>query len=106
MINWKVLETKILEIIRRAMSTYNEKWVTAEVLCQHVGALTPRFLKDHGQMFNRTRVEWDERDKDGNWRHVASREWMYPLHEIMDMIQDGRIKELKLESEQQGRESR
>jgi hypothetical protein len=43
-------------------------------------------------MFNRTRVEWDE---DGH--HVASREWLYPLNEIKQWIQDGRIKELKMD---------
>ena len=97
MINWKALEAKILEVTRRAMRTYNEKWVTAEVLCQHVGTLTPRFLKDHGQMFNRTRVEWDEKGKDGKWRHVVSREWLYPLNEILEMVENGKIKELKLD---------
>jgi hypothetical protein len=43
-------------------------------------------------MFNRTRIEWDE-----NGRHVASREWLYPLNEIKQMIADGRIKELRME---------
>ena len=96
MINWKALEAKILEIIRKAMRTYNEKWVTADVLCQHVGTLTPRFLKDHGQMFNRTRVEWDEHDADGNVRHVVSREWLYPLYEILEWVDNGKIKELRM----------
>ena len=90
--NWKALEAKILDIIRKAMRTYNEKWVTAEVLCQHVSTLTPRFLKDHGQMFNRTRVEWDEHDTNGNVRHVVSREWLYPLYEILEWVENGKIK--------------
>lgn len=81
----------------KAMTTINERWVTADVLCQHVGTLTPRFLKDHGQMFTeRTRVEWYEEDLNGNVRHVVSREWLYPLNEIKQMIQDGRIKELRM----------
>ena len=41
-------------------------------------------------MFNRTRVEWT--DKDGV-RHPQG--WLYPLHEILEMVEDGRIKELK-----------
>ena len=86
------LEAKVLATVWKAMTTINERWVTADVLCQHVGTLTPRFLKDHGQMFNRTRVEWDE-----NGRHVASREWLYPLNEIKQWIADGRIKELRIE---------
>ena len=90
MINWKLIETKIVDVVRKAMMSYSEKWVTADVLCEHVGTLTPRFLKDHGDMFNRTRVEWT--DKNGN-RHIQS--WLYPLHEIQAMIADGRIKELR-----------
>ena len=90
------LRAEIVATVRQAMTTYAEKWVTAEVLCEHVGTLTPRFLKDHGQMFNRTRVEWNEKDADGNMRHVVSREWLYPLHEIQDMISSGKIKELNM----------
>ena len=66
MINWSAFEAKVLAVIRKAMRTYNEKWVTADIIEQHVSTLTERFLKDHGQMFNRTRVEW--MDKDGK-RH-------------------------------------
>ena len=79
----------MLAVIRKAMRTYNEKWVTADIVEQHVSTLTERFLKDHGQMFNRTRVEW--MDKDGK-RHPQT--WLYPLHEILEMVEDGRIKEL------------
>lgn len=87
--NWSTFEAKVLAVIRKAMKTYGEKWVTAEVLCDHVGTLTPRFLKDHGQMFNRTQVVWT--DKDGG-EHTQG--WLYPLHEILEMVEDGRIKEL------------
>jgi lysyl-tRNA synthetase class I len=85
----KQLRAEILATVRQAMTTYNEKWVTAEVLCEHVGTLTTRWLRDHGQAFNRTRVEYD--DEQGH----HSQAWLYPLHEIMQWIQDGRIKELK-----------
>ena len=91
----KVLEAKIVAAVGKAMRTYCERWVTADVLCEHVGTLTKRFMKDHGDMFNRTRVEWDEDDENGQMRHVVSREWLYPLHEIQDWIATGKIKELK-----------
>ena len=90
------LRAEIVAEVRNAMLTFQEKWVTADVLCEHVGTLTKRFLQDHGQMFNRTRVEWNEKDADGNMRHVVSREWLYPLHEIQDMIASGKIKELNM----------
>ena len=79
--------------VRKAMTTYSERWLTAEQLCEHVGTLTPRFMREHGQMFNRTRVEWN--DEDG---HHASKEWLYPLHEIQEMILTGKIKELQVET--------
>ena len=88
--NWATLEAKILAVIMRAMKSINERWVTAEVLSEHVGTLTPRFLKDHGQMFNRTRVEWT--DEKGE-RHTQA--WLYPLYEIKEWIIIGKIKELK-----------
>ena len=68
--NWSAFEAKVLAVIRKAMRTYNEKWVTADIIEQHVSTLTERFLKDHGQMFNRTRVEW--MDKDGKRHPQAS----------------------------------
>ena len=88
------LRAEIVATVAQAMKTYNEKWVTAEVLCEHVGSLTTRWLKDHGQVFNRTRVEWDEKDANGNVRHVVSKDWLYPLNEIKEWIMNGKIKEL------------
>jgi hypothetical protein len=41
-------------------------------------------------MFNRTRVEWtDEKGEE----HFQG--WLYPLHEILEMVADGRIKQLQ-----------
>lgn len=73
---------------RKAMEGLQERWVTAETLCQHVETLKPRWLERNGHCFNRTRVEYT----DHGGRHVQS--WIYPLNEIMAMVQDGRIKEL------------
>ena len=84
------LRAEIVATVRQAMMTYNEKWVTEDQLVEHVGTLTKRGLKDHGQMFNRTRVEWD--DHDGH----HTQKWIYPLHEIQDWIATGKIKELKM----------
>ena len=85
----KQLRAEVIQTVANAMKTYNEKWVTADVLCEHVGTLTPRFLKDHGQMFNRTRVEWTDENGEEHFQG-----WLYPLHEILEMVADGRIKQL------------
>ena len=84
------LRVEIVATVRQAMMTYNEKGVTEDQLVEHVGTLTKRWLKDHGQMFNRTRVEWD--DTDGH----HTQKWIYPLHEIQDWIASGKIKELRM----------
>ena len=84
------LRAEILAEVRKAMMEVNEKWVTADVLCEHIGSLTKRWLKDHGQMFDRTRIEWD--DADGH----HSQAWLYPLHKIQTWIATGKIKELKM----------
>ena len=90
------LRAEILAEVRKAMMDVNEKWVTADVLCEHVGTLTKRWLKDHGQMLDRTRIEWDEPDENGNMKHVVSKEWIYPLHKIQAWIATGKIKELRM----------
>ena len=86
----KVLRAEIVAEVRKAMMEVNEKWVTADVLCEHIGTLTKRWLKDHGQMLDRTRIEWD--DADGH----HSQAWLYPLHRIQTWIATGKIKELKM----------
>lgn len=84
------LRQEIVAEFRKAMEGLQERWVTAETLCQHVETLKPRWLEKNGSCFNRTRVEYT--DKDGK-RHQDGK-WLYPLNEIMAMVQDGRIKEL------------
>lgn len=88
--NWKQLEVKILNTVNAAAKQYSEKWVTAETLGQYIETLNPNWLKRNGSCFNRTRVEWD--DADGH--HTSS--WLYPLHEIQQMVLDGRIKQLQV----------
>jgi hypothetical protein len=85
----RVLRQQIVAEFRQQMTGLNERYVTAETLCQHIEVLTPEWLKRNGSCFNRTRAEWV--DADGN-HHSTS--WVYPLHEIMLMVKDGRIKEL------------
>ena len=85
------LRAEIVATVRQAMMTYNEKWVTEDQLVDHVGTLTKRWLKDHGQMFNRTRLEWTD---EKGIKH--SQGWIYPLHEIQDWIATGKIKELRM----------
>ena len=85
------LRNEIIAEVRKSLTKANERWVTADTLCQHVEVLTPRWLKSHGQMLNRTRVEWT----DDKGKHTSS--WMYPLNEIIQMVHDGSIRNLGIQ---------
>jgi hypothetical protein len=85
----KLLEAKILACVEKAMRKVNERYVTADVLCEHIGTLTPRFLQDHGDMFPRQQLTWTDRN---GVKHKQG--WLYPLYEVKDMFLNGEIKEL------------
>lgn len=85
----KILRAEIVKEVRQAMMGINERYVTADVLCQHIGTLTKRFLKEHGQMLDRTRIEWTDS------KGVKHRqEWLYPLNKMKLMLASGQLKEL------------
>lgn len=86
----RMLRQGILKEFRRAMEGLNERYVTAETLSKHVETLTPQWLKANGSCFDRTKVRW--KDKNGVIHDGGS--WLYPLHEIIGMVQDGSIKNL------------
>ena len=89
------LKAEILSTMKQAMAeaneTCNEKWLTDEQLCEHIGVFTKRWLKDHGHLLPRTRAEW--RDENGVGHNTS---WIYPLHRIQRMITDGEIKKLRI----------
>jgi hypothetical protein len=85
----KILRAEIVREVRQAMMEVNERYVTADVLCQHIGTLTKRFLKEHGQMLDRTRIEWT--DSKGVRHH---HQWLYPLNKMKLMLASGQLKEL------------
>ena len=88
----KLLRREMIQEFRRSMEGLNERYVTAETLSKHIETLSPQWLKHNGSCFNRTKVMWT--DKEGV-RHEKG-PWLYPLHEIMGMMKDGRIKLLKV----------
>lgn len=75
--------------VEKAMEVYNEVWLTDDLLADHISLMTKRWLRDHGDMLPRTPIEW--KDKKGA-KHSSS--YLYPLHRIQAMMNDGRIKEL------------
>ena len=85
----KILRAEIVREVKQAMLEVNERYVTADELCKHIGTLTKRFLKEHGQMLDRTRIEWT--DSKGV-KHVQA--WLYPLNKMKTMLASGQLKEL------------
>ena len=82
-----VAETR--KAIQEAYETYNEKWLKASEVADYISVMTSRWLESHGEMLPRTAIEWE--DEEGH--HITS--YMYPLHRLQAMMQDGRIKELR-----------
>jgi hypothetical protein len=89
----KQLRAEIVATVNRsvkvAMECYQERWLTDVEMSQYVSVMTKRWLRDHGHLLPRTQVE--HKDKNGR-RHATS--FIYPLHRILAMIDDGRIKQL------------
>lgn len=88
--NWAVFEAKVLAVIRQSVKNYSERWVTAKTLGEHIETLNENWLDRYGSALPRTRVQWT--DKKGE--HSSS--WLYPLHEIQEMLLDGRLKDLHI----------
>ena len=72
----------IAKAVRQQMESYEERWVLAQELCELLPALSPDFLRRHGDSFPRKRfvVENDH----GTYRS----RFMYPLHRIERMISE------------------
>lgn len=84
----KAIEQKIIDVMERTLMGINDRYVTAEELCQHIGTLTPRFLADHGSMFDRKQLEW--RDRDG---HLHKQGWLYALNATKKRFLEGEFQE-------------
>jgi hypothetical protein len=85
------LRKQIADEVRQSMESLNERYVTGKTLCQHIETLTPEWLKKYGSSLNRTKVT----DVDTKGVEHES-PWVYPLHEIMAKMKDGRMKELRV----------
>lgn len=86
----KILRAEIVREVQKAMEGINERYVTGDVLCEHIGSLTKRFLKEHGHMLERTRIEWTDA------KGVKHRQpWLYPLNKMKLQLASGKLKELQ-----------
>jgi hypothetical protein len=86
----RLLRAEIVAEVRKAIRSENRHYVLGRTLCRHVESLTPEWLERNGSSLNRTKLKWTDR----NGQTHESREWLYPLEEILDMVEDGRIQQL------------
>lgn len=81
----RVLRSEIVNEVKRAtieaFELYNERYLTAEQLCDQFGMFTLSWLKTYGERLPRTKIG-------------SSNRWAYPQHKIARMIADGSIKDL------------
>lgn len=85
----RILRQQMLEVFKQSMTTLNERYVTGATLQKHIEICTVDWLKRNGSCLNPQRMKWlDENGKEHQTQPL------YPLHEIMEMMHDGRIREL------------
>ena len=81
----EIIDT-VSEAMSRAMSEYEERWLTAKQLCEQFQMFTISWLKENGDMLGRKRASIVETD---GTCHSTS--WAYPRNHIQRMVIEGRL---------------
>ena len=76
----------VFDAVIRAFEGAEEKWMTADALCEQFQFLSPSWLKRHGKHLNPTRAIVI--DKKGKTHQTGL---AYPMHKIQRMIQENRM---------------
>ena len=77
--------------VRETLARIEERWLTADELCQQFGMISKEWLKEYGETLPRQRFVVETLD---GQKHKTR--WGYPLHEINAGIADGRFQKLKV----------
>lgn len=81
----RVLRAEIVAEVKRAtaeaLEVYNERYLTADQLCDQFAMITKDWLKNHGERLPRTHLP-------------GSNRWAYPQHKIARMVADGSINQI------------
>ena len=89
----KEITSQVSQVVADAMEVYGERWVSGDTLQQHCEIFTRSWLKAYGKCLPRTQAAVQL--EDGS---VTRTKWIYPLHKIQKMINDGQIKHLSVNS--------
>ena len=87
------ITSQVSQVVADAMEVYGERWVSGDTLQQHCEIFTKAWLKAYGSSLPRTQAAVTL--KDGSVKHTK---WIYPLHRIVKMIENGQIKHLSVDS--------
>ena len=92
----RLLRAEIVNEVKRAaqeaLAVANERWLSADELCEQFAMFTPSWLKTYGKLLPRQQAQVTDGDK------VTSSRWAYPQHKIARMIADNSIKDLRIEN--------
>ena len=86
----KDIAAEVAVAVRETLVRMEERWLTADELCQQFGMISKEWLKEYGETLPRQRFVVETLD---GQKHKTR--WGYPLHEINAGIADGRFQKLK-----------
>lgn len=89
----KEITSQVSQVVADAMEVYGERWVSGDTLQQHCEIFTRSWLKAYGKCLPRTQAAVQL--EDGS---VKRTKWIYPLHKIIKMVENGQIKQLSVNS--------
>lgn len=82
------MKQEIIEAVR--MATIQKEYINGKELCKRFQMFTPEWLKRYGHSLPRTRAS--VMDEQGIVHETG---WAYPVHEIVQLIETGEIKNLR-----------
>ena len=86
----KDIAAEVAVAVKETLAKMEERWLTADELCNHFGMISKEWLKEYGDTLPRQRFVVETLD---GQKHKTR--WGYPLHEINAGIAAGRFQKLK-----------
>ena len=84
------IAAEVAVVVKETLAKMEERWLTADELCQQFGMISKEWLKEYGDTLPRQRFVVETLD---GQKHKTR--WGYPLHEINAGIAAGRFLTLK-----------
>lgn len=82
----RMMTFTVNDAINRALEGANEKWITAEALCEQFQCFSPSWLKRFGKHLNPIRAEVYDKNK----KHHKTC-FVYPMYKIQRLIRENKL---------------